>query len=91
MPRKRGWIAACAAILALNIIGVFSSLADEDSLEDGARKAGRTVGSAAREAWQGTKKIGKEIGHAAAKAGKAVGGAAKEGAREFKRAIKGEK
>jgi stage III sporulation protein SpoIIIAA len=102
MLRKRNWIAACAAVLALNIVGVYSAFAEEDSLKDGARKAGRAVGTAAREVWQegkkvgkeighGAAKVGKEIGHGAAKAGKAVGGAAKEGARELKRAIKGEK
>ena len=101
MPSKRNWIAAFAAILALNIASVSSAPAEE-SLADGARKAGRAVGTAAREVWQegkkvgkeighGVAKVGKEIGHGAAKAGKAVGGAAKEGAREFKRAIKGEK
>ena len=47
--------------------------------------------SATREVWQGAKKAGKEIGHEAMKAGQAVGGAAKEGAKEFKRAFKGEK
>jgi len=91
MPRKRDWIAACAAVLALNITGVFSALAEEDGLKDGARKAGRAVGTAAREVWQEGKKVGKEIGHGAAKVGKAVGKAAKEGAGELKRAVKGEK
>ncbi|MGB5082341.1 MAG: hypothetical protein WBO23_16560 [Burkholderiales bacterium] len=101
-PPKRPWIPAGIALLVLGIAGASSGAAAEESLKDGARKAGRAVGSTAREAWQGSKKagkkigheaakVGKEIGHGAAKAGRAVGGAAKEGALELKRAIKGEK
>lgn len=91
MPRKHSWTAACAAVLALNAAGVYPTLAEETGIKESAHKAGRAIGSGTREAWHGTKKVGKEIGHGFAKAGKAVGGAAKEGAREFKRAIKGEK
>jgi len=99
-PRKRLRIAA--AMLALGIVGVSSALAEEANLADGARKAGRAIGSTAHEAWQEGKKAGKEIGHGAAKvgkeigqgaakAGRAVGSAAKEGALELKRAITGDK
>jgi len=81
----------CVAALALNLAGVFPSIAEEQGLKEDAKKAGRAVGSAAREVWQGAKKAGKEIGHTAAKAGKAVGGAAREGAKELKSAFTGEK
>jgi hypothetical protein len=90
MPTKRSWIAACAALFAVTLIVISPALAEEDSLVGGARKAGRAIGSATREAFQGAAKVGKEIGHGAAKAGKAVGSAATEGARELKRAVKGE-
>jgi len=88
---KRIPIVLCVAALALTLAGVSSSIAEEQGLKEDAKKAGRAVGSVAREVWQGAKKVGKEIGHTAAKAGKAVGGAAKEGAKELKRAFKGEK
>jgi len=81
-------IMACAAAAAILVAGIPS--AKEESVKEDARKAGRAVGSAAREVWQGAKKAGKEVGHEAKKAGQAVG-AAKEGARELKRAFKGEK
>jgi len=82
-------IMACAAAAAILVAGIPS--AKEESVKEDARKAGRAVGSAAREVWQGAKKAGKEVGHEAKKTGQAVGGAAKEGAQELKRAFKGEK
>lgn len=88
---RRISIVLCVAALALNLSGVSPSIAEEHGLREDAKKAGRAVGSVAREVWQGAKKVGKEIGHTAAKAGKAMGGAAKEGAKELKRAFKDEK
>ncbi len=87
--KLRYCITTCAATAALFVAGISS--AKEESVKEDARKAGRAVGSAAREVWQGAKKAGKEVGHEAKKAGEAVGGAAKEGAQELKRAFKGEK
>jgi hypothetical protein len=87
--KVRYCVTACAAAAALLVAGIPG--AKEESVKEDARKAGRAVGSAAREVWQGAKKAGKEIGHEAKKAGQAVGGAAKEGAQELKRAFKGEK
>ena len=87
--KVRYCMTACAAVAALVVAGVASTR--EESVKEDARKAGRAVGSAAREVWQGAKKAGKEIGHEAKKAGQAVGGAAKEGAQELKRGFKGEK
>lgn len=78
---------ACAAMFLLT--GLAPAFADE-SLKDGARRAGHDLGTAAHDIGHGAKKLGKEIGHDAKQAGKAVGNAAKEGGREFKRAIKGE-
>jgi hypothetical protein len=78
---------ACAATL---LLAGFAAAAADESLKDGAKRAGHAFGTAARDIGHGTKKVGKEIGHDAKQAGKAVGDAAKEGGREFKRAIKGE-
>ena len=100
-PRRPIRIAVYAALVTLAVAHASSTLAADESLADGARKAGRAVGSTAREAWQEGKKAGKEvghgaanagreIGHGAAKAGRAVGSPAREGALELKRAITGE-
>jgi hypothetical protein len=85
----RYWIKICAAAMTLLVAHISS--AKEEGVKEDARKAGRAVGSAAREVWQGAKKAGKEVGHEAKRAGQAVGGAAKEGAQELKRAFRGEK
>ncbi len=87
--KLRHWILACTAATVVLVAGTPG--AKEESLKEDARNAGRAVGSAAREVWQGAKKAGKEIGHEAKKAGQAVGGAAKEGAQELERSFKGEK
>jgi len=87
--KSANWCAACLAAILL-ALGPARAMSEE-GIKDDARKAGRAVGSAAREVWQDTKKAGKEIGHEAKKAGLAVGDAAKEGAHEVKRAFKGEK
>lgn len=78
-----------------------TAYADDQSLERGAKQAGRATGSAFHDIGHGAKKIGIEIGHAAADAGKEIGrGAAtvgrtighatREGATEFRQAIKGD-
>ncbi len=78
-----------------------AALAGDQSLEQGAKQAGRATGSAFHDIGQGAKKVGVEIGHAAADAGKKIGhGAAEmgrtigratsEGAKDFWHAIKGE-
>jgi len=64
--------------------------AEEQSLKDGAKRAGHAAGSVAHDIGHGAKKIGKEIGQGAKGAGKAIGGAAQEGGKEFRRAVKGE-
>jgi hypothetical protein len=85
----RYWVMICTA--AVTLLAGRISAAKEESVKEEARKAGRAVGSAAREVWQGAKKAGKEASHEAKKAGQAVGGAAKEGAQELRRAFKGDK
>jgi hypothetical protein len=71
---------AASAGLAVMLVTVLSAASAEDAgLKDSAKRAGHTLGTAARDVGQGAKK-----------AGKAVGNAAKEGGREFRRALKGE-
>jgi len=86
------WSQAFARLCA--VVLVFAALppasAEEQSLKDGARRAGHATGSVVHDIGQGAKKVGKEIGQGAKEAGKAVGGAAKEGGKEFRRAVKGE-
>lgn len=66
------------ALAAVFLVGGQNAIRAEESLNDGARKVGRSVGSVAREVGKGAKTVGKEVGQAA-----------KEGGREFRRAIKG--
>ncbi len=61
--------------------------AEESSLKSGAREVGHATGSAVREAGH----IGKEVGRNAKQAGKTIGSVFREGGREFRRAVKGEK
>jgi hypothetical protein len=61
--------------------------AEDSSLKEGARDAGRAVGTAAREVGEGAKKVGKAVGDTAKKGAKAVSEAAKAGAKEFKQAV----
>jgi len=90
-----------ALVLVLAGLSVTAALADDQSLEQGARHAGRATGSAFHEIGQGAKKAGIEIGHAArdagkkighgaAEAGRNIGRATSEGAKEFWHAIKGQ-
>lgn len=78
---NRLYAALCAAAL---LAGCAS--AEDASLNDGARDAGRAMGTAAREVGKGAKKVGKAIGGAAKEGVEAV----KEGAKEFKRAVREE-
>jgi len=83
-------IIAYASLATLLIAGT-GSVGGKEGIKEDARKAGRAVGSATREVWEGAKKTGKEIGHDARKAGRTISDAAKEGAHEVKRSFKGEK
>ena len=65
--------------------------AEEDSLKQGAKRAGRATGAVVHDIGEGAKQVGKEIGQGAKKVGKAVGEAASEGGKEFRKAVKGEK
>jgi len=92
LPASNRWSRAFACVGA--VVLVFAALspasAEEQSLKDGAKRAGHTAGSVAHDIGQGAKKVGKEIGQGAKEGGKAIGGAAKEGGKEFRRAVKGE-
>jgi hypothetical protein len=87
---SRWVVGRCAALIALMVLST-AVVAEDESLKDGARKAGHATGSVFREIGQGAKKAGKEIGQGAKEAGKSIGSAAKEGGREFNKAIKGER
>ena len=89
-PQRLRWMLTIVCAAALVAAGWAPVAAADESLKDGAKRAGHDLGTAAHDIGHGAKKIGKEIGHDAKQAGKAVGNAAKEGGREFKRAIKGE-
>lgn len=62
------------------------SFAEENTLKEGAKEVGKAVGTAAREVGDGAKKVGKAVGNAAKEGAEAV----KEGAKEAKKAMKGE-
>jgi hypothetical protein len=96
----RARLPGLAAILVGGLL-CSTAIAADQSLEQGARDAGRATGSAFHDVGQGAKKVGLEIGHAAADAGKkvghgaanagrAIGRAAKEGAKSFWHAVKGD-
>ena len=74
------------AIAALAFVAGCAS-AEDSTLKEGARDAGRAVGTAAREVGKGAKKVGKTVGEAAKKGAKTVSEAAKAGAKEFKHAV----
>ena len=74
------------ALAALVFVAGCAS-AEDSTLKEGARDAGRAVGTAAREVGQGAKKVGKAVGETAKKGAKAVSDAAKAGAKEFKQAV----
>ena len=91
-PASNSWLRAfaCVGAAALAFAAVPTASAEEQSLKDGARRAGHAAGSVAHDIGHGAKKVGREIGQGAKEAGKAIGGAAKEGGKEFRRAVKGE-
>ncbi len=85
---SRAFAGVCAAVLVFAASAPVS--AEEQSLKDGAKRAGHAAGSVTHDIGHGAKKVGKEIDQGAKQAGKAIGGAAKEGGKEFRRAVKGE-
>jgi len=86
--RSQTFAGMCTAVLLFSVLSTAS--AEEQSIKDGAGRAGHGIGSVVRDIGQGAKKAGKEIGQGAKEAGKAVGGAAKEGGKAFRSAVKGE-
>ena len=63
--------------------------AEEESLKQGAKRAGHAAGSVVHDVGQGAKQVGKEVVQGVKQAGKTVGEAAKEGGKEFRKAVKG--
>ncbi len=90
VPNKRSRALVCVCVSGLFFAALSPVSAEEQSLKDGAKRAGHATGSIARDIGQGAKRVGKEIGQGAKKVGKEIGGAAKEGGREFRRAVKGQ-
>jgi hypothetical protein len=74
------------ALAALAFVAGCAS-AEDSTLKEGARDAGRAVGTAAREVGKGAKKVGKAVGAAAKEGAQTVSEAARQGAKEFKRAV----
>lgn len=78
------------------VLGIFCLMlaplsgAEEESLKQGAKRAGRAAGEVVHDIGQGAKQVGKEIGKGTKKVGKTVGEAASEGGKEFRKAVKGE-
>ena len=68
-----------AGIAALLLFAAVTASAEDETLKDGAKKAGHTAGSVVREIGQGATQVGKTIGKAA-----------REGGKEFNKAVKGE-
>ena len=89
-PNRRSRALVCVCVSGLLFAALSPASAEEQSLKDGARRAGHAAGSVVHDIGQGAKKVGKEIGQGAKQAGKAIGGAAREGGKEFQRAVKGE-
>lgn len=83
----RGALTLSIAI-ACFLIGT-SARAEEESLKQGAKRAGHAAGTVVHDIGQGAKEVGKEIGQGAKKVGRAVGEAASEGGKEFRKAVKG--
>ena len=78
----------CVWTAALFAIVLSPASAEEESLKEGAKRAGRAAGTVVHDIGHAAKKVGQEIGQGAKQAGKAVGEAAKEGGKEFRRAVK---
>jgi hypothetical protein len=73
---------ACA--IALLLVTLTPVYAEETSIKDDAKQAGKSVSSAVREVGQSAKKAGKEIGPATKQAGRAITQAAKNGVEALK-------
>lgn len=81
---------ALAAGFAVSCFLLSPAWAEEESLKQGAKRAGHAAGAVVHDIGQGAKQVGKEIGQGAKKVGKAVGEAASEGGKEFRKAVRGE-
>lgn len=77
---------ATAGVAALLTLTVSLTFAEESTIKENAKEAGRAVGTGVREVAAGAKQVGTAVGEAA----KEVVEAAKEGGKELKRAVKGD-
>lgn len=89
-PKSLSRLLTCVWTAALFAIVLSPASAEEESLKEGAKRAGRAAGTVVHDIGHAAKKVGQEIGQGAKQAGKAVGQAAKEGGKEFRRAVKDE-
>lgn len=76
-----------ALVATLLTLSVSLAFAQESTIKENAREAGRAVGTGVREVAKGAKQVGTAVGQTA----KEVVEAAKEGGKELKRAVKGER
>lgn len=81
---------ALSVVLGISCLMLVGVTGAEESLKQGAKRAGRAAGDVVHDIGQGAKQVGKEIGQGAKKVGKTVGEAATEGGKEFRKAVKGE-
>lgn len=86
----RGSHALLGVLATFCLFVVAAAGAEEESLKQGAKRAGRAAGEVVHDIGQGAKQVGKEIGQGAKKVGKTVGEAASEGGKEFRKAVKGQ-
>ncbi len=86
MNENRKYLVAAATLVAF-LFSATSFAEKETTVKEGAKGAGRAVGSAVHEVGKGAKDVGKAVGHGAKEGVEA----AKEGGRELKKAVKGEK
>ena len=86
-------ISRALALVALSLV-LTSAFAEDSKVKQDAKEAGKTVGTAARDAGHGAKKASKDVGKAVSTAARETGHAFRDGAKafgkEFNKAVKGE-
>lgn len=76
-----------ALVATLLTLSVSLAFAQESTIKENAKEAGRAVGTGVREVAKGAKQVGTTVSETA----KEVVEAAKEGGKELKRAVKGDR
>ena len=90
MRTSTPFFAALFAVGTLAVSAASNSFAEENKIRQDAKEVGHAVGAAVREVGHETKKVAKKVGHATKKAVHETGEALHDGAKEFKKAVKGE-